>query len=77
MINKESLIKEWDEILKNPKNVAMQGGKESDALIQRIHESNMTSDELKDLLVDIMKKCLRKRMELEVELSSLMAKSPP
>lgn len=74
MVNKENLIQEWDEILNNPKNVAMQGGEERDALVQRIRDSNMTSDELKDLLVEIMKKCLHKRMELEVELSNLKAK---
>ena len=75
MVNKDDLIKEWDEMIKNPQNVGPQGGEEREALIKRIQDSDMSSEELKSLLVDIIKKCLQKRMELEVELSKLKASS--
>ena len=76
MTSKENLIKEWEEFFKNPKNIAMQGGEDKDAFLKRIQESNLTSDEIIDILLNVMKTCMKKRMELEVELSYFKAKYP-
>lgn len=75
MISKDDLIKEWDEILKNRQNEGLQGGEEREALLQRINESDLSVDELKSLLIEVIKKCLKNRMELAIELAHARAKS--
>lgn len=75
MISKDDLIKEWEEILKNRQNEGPQGGEEREALLQRINESDLSVDELKSLLIEVIKKCLKNRMELAIELAHARTKS--